>query len=253
MGANFLKELQKGGYESNCIRAISPVMINNSFSFCVFAVGIGMLDNYYLGLMLFSSLTLASLITGFILSFVHEYNIVLSSEFNNKTAKSFVDCVNSSVSSILSICGYVIIFYVLCKVISLYIQSKTALSRLSAAVEVTCGCSEITLNYGKNPFLVCMALSIIPVSTLCQVYHFTQSKEIIKSLVFSRLIHTPVSLLIFTVLCNLFPVAASALNPQSVAVKYFYNTSEISTVLFMLVLSFTIIYDRNKIFTKVEK
>jgi len=253
VGANFLNQLQQTGYEKNCLYTISPVLINNSFSFCVFAVGIGMLDNYYLGLMLFAALAFASLITGFVLSFIYEYNIVLNKNLNSMKSKSFVECVNSSVSNILSICGYVIIFYVLCKVLSLYIHSKSVLNILSALLEVTCGCSEIALNYGKNPYFICVALSIVPVSTLCQVYYFTYNKNIIKSLIASRIIHTPVSLIIFNVLCNLFPVASSAVNQQAVTVKYFYNTSEISAVLFMLVLAFTIIYDRNKLFTKSEK
>ncbi len=253
VGANFLNQLQQSGYEKNCLYTISPVLINNSFSFCVFAVGIGMLDNYYLGLMLFAALASASLITGFVLSFMHEYNIVSSQKLNTLKSKSFVECVNSSVSNILSICGYVIIFYVLCKVLSLYIQSKSALNILSALLEVTSGCSEIVVNYRKNPYFICIALSIVPVSTLCQVYYFTQNKDIIRSLIASRIIHAPVSLVIFTVLCNLFPVVANAVSPQSISVKYFYNTSEISAVLFMLVLAFTVIYDRNKLFTKSEK
>ncbi|MBQ8603779.1 MAG: hypothetical protein IJ410_02910 [Oscillospiraceae bacterium] len=253
VGAGFLEEMKQSGYENNCLKSISPVMINNSFSFCVFAVGIGLLDNYYLGCMLFAALASASLITAFILSFIFKYNIVAQQNSSEQSGKSFVDCVNNSVKSILSICGYVIIFYVICKVLKLYISSEIPINILSALLEVTAGCTEIARNTGKNPFFICIVLSLMPVSTLCQVYHFTHSTDIIRTLMISRVIHTPVSLMIFTMLCNLFPVAAGALSPESMAVKYFYNSFEISAVLFMLILSFTVISDRNRLFTKPEK
>lgn len=253
VGAGFLDEMQKSGYETNCIKAICPVLINNSMSFCVFAVGIGMLDNYYLGWMLFISLASASLITGFIMSFIYQYNIVSSKKYPEEKAKTFADCVTNSVKNILSICGYVIIFYALCKVIKLYISSKSIEIILSAVLEVTGGCAEIALNTGKNPFYICIALSILPISTLCQVFHFTQSADVIKTLIVSRIIHTPLSLMIFTIICNLFPVAAGALNPSSIAVRHFYNSFEISSTMFMIVLCFIVITDHNRIFTKAQK
>lgn len=250
VGAKILKELQDAGYSKNCLRVISPVLINNSFSFCVFAVGTGMLENYYLGIMLCVSLFSASLVTGFILSFLYHYNIVSFKHFETKSKKTFAECVNSSVTSVLSICGFVIFFYVVCNVISLYTTSKNLMNLIYPLLEVTCGCREIALNSGKNAFFICIALSLIPVSTLCQVFHFTHNADITRTLIFSRIIHTPVSLMIFSILCNLFPVASAMLNPQNITVRYFYNTSEISTVLFMLTLSFMLITDKNNLFTK---
>ena len=252
-GAGFLKEFSESGYDRNCLKTISPVLINNSFSFCFFAVGIGMLGNMYTGIMLFISLTAASLITGFMLSFYHQYNIVTVNNLDKTKSKSFVDCVNSSVKNILSICGFVVIFYVLCKVLSLYTSSNMLKNTLYSLMEVTCRCSNIALNSGKNSFFICAALSFYPLSTLCQVFYFTDDLKILKALVFSRFIHTPVSLVIFTVLCNLFPVSTMVLSPENVAVKYFYNTSEISVTLFMIILSFLMISDRKKLFTKTVK
>lgn len=250
IGAQFLKKLEEQGYEQNCLMAISPSLINNSLSFCVFAVGIGFLENYYLGIMLFASLTAASLITSFILSFLYTYSAVIPSSKEEVFSVSFVECVNNAVKSILSICGFVIIFYCVCEVILLYIPSDTVKTVISVFTEITVGCAKIFEIMGKNAYAACFALSIMPLSTICQVYYFTGNKNIVIVLILSRAIHTPVSVIIFSLLINIFPVAATVINPRTVAVRNFSNTMEISATMFLITLCFILIFDGSKLFTK---
>ena len=251
VGANFIKKLEQSGYEQNALDVISVSMINNSFSFCLFAVGIGYLGNPRLGIMLFTALTCASLITAFVLSFFIEYNIVSSCIHTENSQKNFVFAVNSAVQSILSICGFVIIFYCVCEVISLYVYEYEILSIVSSIImEVTSGCIKIINIYGKNIYLLCICLSFLPVSTLCQVYYFTKNKGIISTLVISRLIHTPLSLLILSLLINIFPVAAAAGSMISLKIKAFQNSAEISSTMFLLTILFLTITDHSRLFTK---
>ncbi len=253
VGATFLNEMKKRGYPKQALYAAAPTLVNNSLSFCVMAVGAVMLGNIALGLFLFISQVCASLITGFILSFIFKYNIVSLPENSIKNQNNIVDCINSSVTSILSICGFVVLFYSLCQVVLLYIKNDILSCIFTVFTEITCGCSSITNILGRNIYFICFAISIMPISTLCQVYYFTQDSGIIKTLLYSRILHTPVCMLIFSCLINFFPVAANVISPQVVAVKYFNNTMEISGVLFMISLCFIYSFENNKLFTKFKK
>ena len=168
-------------------------------------------------------------------------------------SSSFVKSVNLAVQNIITICGFVILFYCICEVISLYIYKNKLLNILvSICIEVTSGCVKIIEILGKNSLYLCFCLSFLPISTLCQVYYFTDDFDIIKTLLFSRLIHTPVSLLVFSVLIQLFPVAASVANNNSIVIQSFQNTMEISATLFMITIVFLCIFDRNKLFTNQD-
>ena len=212
-----------------------------------------MLDNVYTGYLLYISLITSSLITSFFLSFIHKYNIVSKATNSLYKPKSLVECINQAVNSIISICGFVIIFFVICKATNLYISSKMFKNLLFIFSEVTIGCTEIALTTGENQLFICIALSIFPVCTLCQVYNFTHDKNIIYALISSRIVHTPIAMALFNLLCNIFPVVSSTATTSNVVVRYFYNCSEISSVLFLLVLAFAFSFDKNKLFTKTEK
>lgn len=249
VGARFLDRMKKGGCEENFLKVCSVSMINNSFAFCVFGVGIGMLKNVYLGLMMFLSLTFSSLICRFLLSFVLKYRDI---DYINTSRGniSFTDSVSRAVSATLNICGYVIIFLTICNVLSLYIQNQAAISLFSALFEVTTSCLTLCSQGNPNIYAVCRRLSIMPLSTLCQVYSFTGDKEIIKTLIYSRIIHTPVSLCILSVITHIFPVASLTSVTGRASVKIFRAGADISCVMFLAGLLFIALFDKNKLFTK---
>ena len=250
VGANFMKKLEESGYDKNALKIAATAMTGNSFSFIVLAVGTGYLGNTNIGLMLFLSLMMANLITAFLMSFIYEYNIVVLPDKATKQTASLVKSINSAVNSIISICGFVILFHCLCEVISLYINNKSLYVLFNIIMEVTSGCAKIIEIYGKNPYILCFCLSIMPVSTLCQVYHFTLNKSIIKTLLISRVVHTPVSLLILSLLTNIFPVAAAVSGSNTIAIKTYQQSAELSSVLFLITVIFLYISDENRLFTK---
>lgn len=253
IGANFLKELKKDGYSQQVLNAVAPSLINNSFSFCVYAVGVGLLNSLKLGVMIFISLTVSSLVASFILSFLYKYNIVTNTKKSSNRSSSFVECINKSVQSILSVCGFVILAYCTCQVISLYTKNHAFLGTLASIfTEVTTGCVKSIEFMGKNPIFICICLSLFPLSTMCQVIHFTDNSSLIKPLLLSRIIHVPISILTLKTLLILFPVTLSTGDNFSVAVKSFYNTMEISSTLFLLTIIFLLIFDSNKLFTKTK-
>ncbi len=251
IGANFLNELKKDGYNQHSLNAIAPSLINNSFSFCVYAIGVGLLKSLKLGVFLFISLTVSSLITSFILSYVYKYDISVSNISSSKHHQSFVECINNSVQSILSVCGFVILFYCLCEVISLYIGDHALIGTLASIfTEVTTGCIKSIEFFGGNPIFICICLSIFPLSTICQVVHFTGNSDFIKPLLLSRIIHIPMSVITLKTLLILFPIPLATGSNYSIVVKSFYNTMEISSTLFLITIIFLLIFDNNKLFTK---
>ena len=253
IGAKFLNLLKSKGYSKNSLYAIAPSLINNSFSFVVYAVGVGMFGSFRLGILLFISLISASLITSFILSFIFEYDIVQSKVENVKLNKTIVECINDSVNSILSICGFVILSFYICEVVVLYSQKLSFQGPLLCPfIEVTTGCIKIIEDIGKNPLLICGSLSLVPLSTISQVSFFFKDNSILKPLIFSRIIHTPLSMFIFSLMIKIFPVSDIVNSTEIIAVDAFYNTMEISSVLFILTVVFLIIFDNNKIFTKIK-
>jgi len=250
IGASYIKNLQEKGYPDKCLCAVTPSLINNSLSFCVLAVGVGMLNNLRIGIMLFLSVSCAGLITSFILSFIYQYNIVTLKKSNLYCKNTgFVSAVTSSVQNILHICGFVILFHCLCNVVSLYINNTFLLTLFTVFSEVTCGCLKIVESTGYNPYYICIALSVLPVSTIVQVSYFTKNNKIIKSLILSRLIHTPISCIILSVLIQLFPSAAVVSSTEIIA-KAYHNSFELSATLFLLTLCFIIITDSGRLIYK---
>ncbi|MBQ6850954.1 MAG: hypothetical protein IJN77_07950 [Oscillospiraceae bacterium] len=253
VGANYINEMKRRGYSEKALSVLSVAMINNSFSYCVFATGFSAYGNVVPGLILYVSLTAASMITAFVFSFLYEYNIV-SSCYNYQTSDiNIVSAIKKSVDTILVICGFVIFFNVICEVISLYTSGNILINIFSAVfMEVTCGTLKI-LNYFKNNiYLLCFSLSVFPVCTLCQVYHFTGNSDIIRKLLLSRIIHTPISVLILSILINLFPTVLHVNSNITPKFVLYSQTPELSSVMFLITAVFIIISDKNKLFTKYE-
>ena len=150
----------------------------------------------------------------------------------------------------LSVCGFVVVFYCMCEVMLLYIDNPVLKAVLCAITEVTSGALKVSRLTHANPTAVCLCISFLPACTLAQTSYFSQDPRIAKLLLFSRILHMPVSVLIFSVLKNLFPVAAAVNAAGSVVVKGYQNSIEISATLFVLSVIFLCIFDSNKLFTK---
>ncbi len=247
--ATLIDKMQQAKIDKQFINVASVSMICNSMAFCVFGIGLSMLNNTSLGIMLYISQCLANLITAFIISFFYKYSTILYETASDNIIK-FTDSVNYAVNATLSICGYVILFYSVCEVVMLYTKNQLFTTIISIIFEVTAGCINSIKLSANSIYFVCAALSVVPVSSLCQIYSFTENPQIIKTLILSRFIHTPLSLCILSVLLHLFPVAAMTNRSEIISVKAYQAGSDISFVMFSLSFIFIILIDKNKLFTK---
>lgn len=249
VAGGLLKKMTDLGYSRRTAQLLSISMVGNSFAFCAFAVGAGYLGNFNLGVMIFISTAAAGLITAFILSFFINYEGVGRLEISLRQP-SLVESIGDAAKSMLSVCGFVVVFYCICEVILLYIYNSALKAVLCAITEVTSGALKVSRLTHANPTAVCLCVSFLPACTLAQTGYFSQDPRIAKPLFFSRILHMPISILIFSVLKNLFPVAAAVNAAGSVVVKGYQNSIEISATLFVLSVIFLCIFDSNKLFTK---
>ena len=253
VGSNYLAKLQNMGYCENSLKVIAITLINNSFAFCVFSIGAVGLGNVWLGAILYASLTFSSLITAFIFSFVYKYNIVSPSRNIHHNDANLVNSIKKAVENILVICCFVIFFNLICEVISLYIYNDNQNSLLfTFFLEVTNSCLIILSDFTGNIYLLCLTLSILPVSTLCQVYYFTGNANIIKTLLLSRLLHIPLSVLILSVFMILFPDILSVSTTITPVYSVLSGSRELSSIMFIITILFIYITDKNRMFTKSE-
>lgn len=249
-GAMMLAGIKQSCKDSNRLSILAIAMINNSPSFCIMTVGLVMLGNKNIGVLLFASLTLASLITAFIFSFILKYDDISFSSNEKSDRTSFVDCIKNAVTAMTFICGFVVFFTCLCNVILKYISYPFSILPIAVS-EVTFACKYCTENANGNIYLICLLLSILPISTLCQVYGFVGDKTVIKNLILSRIIHAPVSLTIFSLLIRIFPSYSAVSATDVISVRKYRVNAEASLILFLAAVLFIIIFDKNKLFTKL--
>ena len=253
VGAKYINTMKNRGYSDNALKVVSVSLINNSFSYCVFVAGLATFGSIVPGLMLYFSLISASLISAFVLSFIYQYNIVSYVKNTEKSNITIVSSITSAVDTMLIICGFVLFFNCICEALSLYTYHNKILNTIiSIFIEVTCGTLNLLSFSGNNIYYLCFSLSVLPICTLCQVYHFTHNSRIIKTLLLSRLIHTPVSCMILSLLINLFPTSIDVNANISPIFFPFSKNMELSSVMFLITTFFIIATDKNKLFTNVE-
>ncbi len=250
VGAKFLNNLFKKNYNENSLKILSILFTQNSFSFVILIIGVNVLKNINLSLLIYISLTISSFITAFLFSFILKYDFK-DYDTNLKINKyPFSLIIKDNVNAILNICGFVIVFYLVCDFVILYFENEMAKNFILPFLEVTSGIIKSDLN--KNPYFIIFALSILPLSTLSQISFFTNGKINIKFLISSRLIHTPLSIFILTSLLNIFPYTENVYNSSSIYLKTTWISADLSLILFIISFLFVIFLEENKRFTNLK-
>lgn len=204
VGASFLSELYENKkIEKNLIHILSILMTGNSISFVIFGVGIGMMNNYHLGIFIYLSLLISNFITAFIFSFFIKYKGIYNDENMLYTCcgNPLVASVKSSVTAMINICGYVILFYAACNVVSLYTTSDNLFVIICSFLEVTTASIKAIEVFNSNPYIICIVLSLIPACTIMQIKSFFSKDFKLYVLLLSRIIQIPIA---FSFSCNFY-------------------------------------------------
>lgn len=162
-----------------------------SSAFIINTVGISLLGSKKAGLLLYISQILSLIITGLISNkFSAGRNAIKIANHTNTEQKkqglgiSFTSSVKSSVLGILSICGFVLFFYVLCGIITNFCHKLAAPSIISVTLcsmlEMSCGCVEAAKSLSTSAaFLACsMILGFSGISIHFQIMSLCPDVEI---------------------------------------------------------------------------
>lgn len=245
-GGQFLNKI---GKEYNCDKNLNCVLAllagNNSPAFVIIAVGLQMLGSIKTGVLLYISAIVSCYITAFIMSFILPYNDYPEKKYNADASIDICDSIKYSVSSILNICGIVIFVNCICKVIQLYSVSSALSVAFSVVCEVTAACNMIYEEFGKNLYLICIAVTIFPLSAYFQMKSFDEYCIYnFKVLLAARLFQIPISICILRILVNIFPVASSVYASGDIKVNIYWNAPHISVCLLILSICFVVLFDK---------
>lgn len=219
-------------------------------SFLVTAVGVGIFGSRQLGYLLLAAQLLSALLIGLLLSKGHRRRYgrgapLLPTPFG----EAFVQAVNGSVSAMLTICGYVVLFSGMMSVLGylgLFSSCSRALSRLlpvsegflyallSGLLEVTGGTLSVA-RLSPGPGAVVLAAFLTAFSGLSVIF---QVKSILSGypirwgrFYLSRLLHGGLTAGITLLLLRLFPGAAPVMAPTPPSIVFNQNTPLLSVCL----------------------
>ena len=201
--------------------------VNSGPAFLISAVGAIMLSSVKIGLFLFISQTIASIVTGIIVSRKNPPNDNLKSIARPKLNPSvgLVEAVSESINNIILICGFVVFFSCITEIMknSPFISLPAIFLSLKyneysptlfagiiyGIIEITCGCRTISAAASLYNILAISALcSFSGISIICQLTSIIKKSGLsIKPFLKSRLIHIPISILSMLFLIRMFPTA----------------------------------------------
>ncbi len=213
--------------------------VNAGPAFVIGAVGAGMLGSIRAGVLLFCSLTAASLIVGFLSRFVpdkdcEENNCTLCRIQSQPLRTALPLAVTDGTTAIISVCAWVILFSCMLEYIPLLGLSRETDIVLNCILEVTRGCaSAVEL---QNIPIVAAALGWSGFSVHCQVMRYVRSVEVPFAHFFcARILNGAIAAILCAGLLEIFPctVETFAQGTQTVPVAFSFSAPAAAAMLFM--------------------
>jgi len=206
-------------------------LVNPGPGFVIAAVGAGMLGSSMLGTMIYAALCVASAVCLFIFA---------KGKINSGNIKSshvnLSEVIASSVSSMIGLCGCVIIFSGILNLVLAEINSDFAGMIISMVLEVASGVScSAKLGGSYSSYYAAAAISICGLSTIAQVSQILSDSGVsMRTFLFSRLVHLPLTLLVLQMEMKLLPVvSAEAFAIVNKSAELFCLSPEFSFFAFM--------------------
>jgi len=204
-------------------------------AFTITAVGEGMFGSFHMGLLLFISQILATLLISIIygLNAGKDPSPAISGSRhisqNKGLADSFVTAVSAAAESLFKICAFVVAFSAITALLTfsglpaaagnwahrfLGVSPEVVSSAILGLLEVTQGCLSAAKVGGASGYaLASIFLSCTGFSVLCQLLSATSMVKIpLLPFILTRLLHGAIALILFTVLAGLFPPAAQTIS-----------------------------------------
>lgn len=223
--------------------------VNAGPGFAVTAVGTAMLGNLKTGAVLFLSLCLSSVITGFLLRFTAQppERKSLTSNVDVSVSEALVGATEQGAKAMLRICAWVSLFscgFALLDDMHISQNIKTA---VKCVAEVTAGCKSVSQT--GNIYAVAATLGWSGLCVLCQVMGDLKCIGTpISAFLAFRAVHAGLSAVLCRVLLCFFPSAVSVFSSFSgqTSAEMFSSSAPAAVALMCLCAVFVVDLDRNR-------
>lgn len=185
--------------------------VNSGPAFIIIGVGSTILNSKELGVLLFVSNFLASFIIAFILRFQNKKTFTINNNINEKQPLSdvFVESTAKASSSIIGICGFVILFSTLIEVIKSLNVPKVIGNIVSSLLEITNG----TIICDKNIYVIAFLLGFAGICVHFQILSVTKTlKPNYFRFIIFRVIHGVITAFFLFILLKIHPVVLPTIN-----------------------------------------
>lgn len=212
IGAKMTDSLLKNGkITENQAQRLNLFCVNCGPAFAVTAVGSLIYNCKQVGIIIYVSLCLSSIITGIFTSFLDDGQTIKNSSCSKCFQSPLVSlsgAVGDSVQSVLSVCSWIVIFNAVSNCIKSAQINRTLYLALSCILEVTGGCS-VASQFFPIP-VVCAVVGFGGFCVHCQILSFIRSSNLKYKLFFAfRTLNAALSALICKILLTVFPVDIS--------------------------------------------
>ena len=224
VGAKLIKDgISKGSLTYNQGKRMLLFCVNSGPAFIVNVVGVAMLGNKKLGLILFLCMSVTSFIIG-IMSRLFKKDDCIPESVTEKSGNSLLQSVDDSVKSIISMCGWIVVFSALQFVIKDLFIPESLKPWVPVVFEVTDGCRTAAKSLPLPMVAFVLGWSGLTVhGQLMEYISFIGLKYIYFFV--SRLINGALGLGVFSAVLKLFPDVVSVFSnigkvvPVSVSVS----------------------------------
>ncbi|MBQ4039560.1 MAG: hypothetical protein IJC91_00370 [Oscillospiraceae bacterium] len=231
--------LEDGVLSRNDANRLMMFCVNAGPAFVIGAVGAGMLGSVKAGVILFLSLSAASLAVGFLTRFIprkedEEQNVTNRCVQAQPIRDALPSAVADGTKAMISICAWVVLFSCLLEYVPLLGLSRETDILLNCVLEVTRGCVSLA-ELGNIPVLAA-ALGWSGLSVHCQVMRYVKAAQVpFLHFVCARIINGALACVICAGLLKVFPctVTTFAQNVQTVPIAFSFSAPAAAAMLFM--------------------
>ena len=206
VGARLIEEEYKSGrIDKKQGENMLSFCVNSGPAFIIIGVGSTILNSKELGALLFISNFLASCIIAFVLRFQNEkyFTIKTEKQVEQPICDAFVESTAKASTSIIGICGFVILFSTLIEIIKTLPIANAIRNILCSLLEITNG----TILCDKNIYLIAFLLGFGGICVHFQILSVTKTLKpnYLKFLIF-RCIHGVLTVIILFISLKIHPV-----------------------------------------------
>ena len=240
VGAKLIeKAFENGSISRKNAQLMLGYCVNSGPSFIIIAVGAGILNSYLLGIILFISSLIGSIVLALILSQFQTREERQYTNLKNKfttISDMFVSATYDSAQSMISVCAFVVLFSSIIGVINTVLPSGSLNSIIISVLEVTNAIS----NSNKNIYLISFLLGFSGLSVHFQV--LSMCKKVKPNYLFFlilRICHGVVSSVTTKIIVMIFKI-----NVQTIAQNndFSFMLSEYSVIFSILLLVLSIAF-----------